>query len=120
MSIGSADLWVPSVNCTSAACSPHNKYNPALSSSAKVKAGASLNIEYGDGSSTQGTVYTDTVSVGGMVAPKQTFGVASSMSSDWADDPMDGLMGMAYQSISQMDVPPFFQTVSCLAISWAI
>lgn len=68
-------------------------------------------MEYGDGSSTQGTVYMDDVSLGGMIASSQTFGVAQSLSSDWADDPMDGLMGMAYESISQLGVPPFFQTL---------
>lgn len=50
--------------------------------------------------------------VAGMSATGQVFGAANSLSSDWTADPMDGLMGMAFQAISQLNVPPFFQTVS--------
>lgn len=46
-----------------------------------------------------------------MTASSQTFGAANSLSADWTNDPMDGLMGMAFQAISQMNVSPFFQTV---------
>jgi hypothetical protein len=72
----------------------------------------SLSITYGDGSSTTGPVYTDVVTLGGLTAVGQTLGAATGLSSDWQDDPMDGLMGMGYKSISQMKANPFFQTVS--------
>ena len=68
-------------------------------------------MQYGDGSATKGAVYTDTVTVAGMTATDQTIGVASTLSQSFADDPMDGIMGMGFQSISQMNVPPFFQTL---------
>lgn len=110
--ISSADLWVPSASCNSAACNPHTKYDPTKSSTSATVAGAQLSISYGDGSSTTGTVYKDTITIAGLTATGQTFGAADSMSSDWQDDPMDGIFGMGYQAISQLNTPPVFQTVS--------
>ncbi|GAA5824270.1 hypothetical protein JCM3770_004381, partial [Rhodotorula araucariae] len=108
---GSSDLWVPSVTCTSAACNPHKKYDASRSSTSKAVSGKSLSITYGDGSSTRGTVYTDTVTISGLTATGQTLGAATSLSSDFQDDPYDGLMGMAYQSISTLGASPVFQTL---------
>ncbi|GAA5913302.1 hypothetical protein JCM8208_005203 [Rhodotorula glutinis] len=108
---GSSDLWVPSSTCTSAACNPHTKYDPSGSTTSKVVAGKSLSVTYGDGSSTTGVVYTDTVAISGLTATKQTFGVATALSSDFANDPYDGLMGMGYQSISTLGASPLFQTL---------
>lgn len=108
---GSADLWVPSASCNSAACNPHTKYDPTKSSTSATVAGAQLSISYGDGSSTTGTVYKDTITIAGLTATGQTFGAADSMSSDWQDDPMDGIFGMGYQAISQLNTPPVFQTL---------
>ncbi|TNY22212.1 aspartic protease [Rhodotorula diobovata] len=108
---GSSDLWVPSSSCNSEACNPHTKYDPSASTSAAIVAGKSLSVTYGDGSSTSGSVYTDTVSIAGLSATKQTFGVATALSSDFANDPYDGLMGMGYQSISTLGAPPLFETL---------
>lgn len=108
----SADLWIPSSACTSAACAPHTKYDPSASSTSFAMTNKTLSITYGDGSTTTGPVYTDTVSLGGLTAVGQTLGAATGLSSDWQDDPMDGLMGMGYKSLSQMGANPFFQTVS--------
>ncbi|ORY90691.1 aspartic peptidase domain-containing protein [Leucosporidium creatinivorum] len=108
---GSADLWVPSSACTSAACAPHTKYDPSASSTSFAMTNKTLSITYGDGSSTTGPVYTDVVTLGGLTATGQTLGAATGLSSDWQDDPMDGLMGMGYKSLSQMRANPFFQTL---------
>ncbi|GAA6005907.1 hypothetical protein JCM10207_007270 [Rhodosporidiobolus poonsookiae] len=108
---GSADLWVPSSSCTSAACNPHTKYDPSASSTSAQVADKKLSITYGDGSSTKGSVYSDTVTIAGLTATSQSFGVASSLSSDFASDPYDGLMGMAYASISTIGTNPLFQTL---------
>lgn len=107
---GSADTWVPSSSCDTSACANHNKYNPAESSSSKLQSG-SLDIEYGDGSSTKGKIYTDTVTVGGVTAKNQAIGVATELSNSFADDPQDGIMGMGYESISTLKEKPFFQTL---------
>ncbi|ORY89618.1 aspartic peptidase domain-containing protein [Leucosporidium creatinivorum] len=108
---GSSDLWIPSTNCTAAACNTHTKYDPTVSSTSKSLRSSKLSITYGDGSSTTGSVWKDTVTVAGISATAQVFGAANSLSSDWEDDPMDGMMGMAYASISQLGTSPFFQTL---------
>ena len=107
---GSADLWVPSSSCTSAACTAHTRYNPAKSSSS-VSTSKTFSISYGDGSTTSGTVFKESVTVAGLTVPAQSIGAATTLSADWADDPMDGLMGMGYQSISAIGAPPFFQSL---------
>ena len=56
-SAGSSDLWVPSSQCTSPACSAKKKYTP--SSSSKEESGT-FSIQYGDGSKVSGPIFTDT------------------------------------------------------------
>lgn len=56
---GSSDLWVPSSSCTSSTCKSKHKYT-ASSSSTGVKKSGSFSIEYGDGSTVSGPIYTDT------------------------------------------------------------
>ncbi|GAA6002800.1 uncharacterized protein JCM10292_001307 [Rhodotorula paludigena] len=109
---GSADLWVPSSTCNSAACNTHSKYNPSASTTAAEVAGKSLSLTYGDGSSTRGNVYTDTVTIAGLTATAQTLGAATYLTSDFQDDPYDGLMGMAYASMSTLGANPLFQTLA--------
>ncbi|MBN3287235.1 PKP1 protein, partial [Polyodon spathula] len=48
---GSANLWVPSVYCSSYACSNHNKFNPSQSSTYQAL-NTALSITYGTGSMT--------------------------------------------------------------------
>lgn len=56
---GSSDLWVPSSSCTSSTCRSKSRYTASSSSTAAKKSG-SFSIEYGDGSTVSGPVYTDT------------------------------------------------------------
>ncbi|GAA6005609.1 hypothetical protein JCM11491_003699 [Sporobolomyces phaffii] len=112
---GSADLWVTSTGCNSAACNVHAKYDPSKSSTAKSVANKKLSITYGDGSATQGAVYSDTVTIGGMSINSQTFGGANALSSDFASDPYDGLMGMAFSTISTLGTPTVFETLAAQA-----
>lgn len=108
---GSADTWVPSSTCTTSACLKHNRYDPSASSSSSLYTASKLNVQYGDGSTTSGLVYTDSVTVAGMTAQNQAIGVATTLSNSFKSDPMDGIMGMGYESISQMKTTPFFQTL---------
>ncbi|KAH9946986.1 acid protease [Amylocystis lapponica] len=106
---GSSDLWVPSVNCTSTTCSKKHKYNQATSSS-DAKQSGSFSIQYGDGSTVSGPEFTETVTVAGVTATSQYFAPVTTLSSSFANDPIDGILGLAYQSISSIGKPPFFNT----------
>lgn len=56
---GSSDLWVPNYKCTSTTCRNKHVYNPASSSTSFAKSGT-FSIQYGDGSTATGPIYTDT------------------------------------------------------------
>ncbi|KAJ7635309.1 acid protease [Roridomyces roridus] len=104
---GSSDLWFPNAECSSSTCSPKSKYDADSSSTSDSKSG-SFSIQYGDGSTVSGPVFTDTVTVAGITAKTQTFSAVTTLSSSFADDPIDGILGMAYPSISNLNVDPFF------------
>ncbi|KAI0081508.1 acid protease [Panus rudis PR-1116 ss-1] len=108
---GSSDLFLPSSTCKTN-CEGHKLYNTSSSSTAADRH-MTFTLEYGDGSQVSGEQYTDTVSIAGLTATKQTIGAASTYSSGFAPDnfPPDGLLGMGYQSISEYNAPPFFQTL---------
>ncbi|KAA1475522.1 acid protease [Dentipellis sp. KUC8613] len=107
---GSSDLFLPGPSCSSN-CQGHTKYQPSSSSTAK-SLGKSYKLTYGDGSSVSGTQYQDTVSIAGLTATKQTLGASTSYSTGFASDqfPADGLMGMAFESLSDYKANPPFQS----------
>jgi len=107
---GSSDLWVPSSSCTSSGCSPHHKYSASSSSTSSKKSGT-FSIEYGDGSTASGPIYTDTVTVAGLSATSQYFSAVTSESSSFSSDPEDGILGLAFEAISSLGEPPYFQTL---------
>ncbi|RPD61879.1 protease [Lentinus tigrinus ALCF2SS1-7] len=107
---GSADLWIPSSACSQCASSK-GKYD-ASASSTGAKKNESFEIRYADGSNATGPVYTDTVTVGGVKATGQYFGAVTSESSNFAQDPIDGVLGLAFPSISRLRQSPFFVTAS--------
>ncbi|KAI0706790.1 protease [Cerioporus squamosus] len=106
---GSSDLWVPSVNCTSSTCNGKHKYDAAPSTTSVRKSGT-FQISYGDGSSVSGPVYTDTVTVAGVTARGQYFSPVTTLSSSFAGEAMDGILGMAYPALSQFRQNPFFNS----------
>ncbi|TFY51256.1 hypothetical protein EVG20_g11085 [Dentipellis fragilis] len=108
---GSSDLFLPGPDC-SQNCEGHKTYQPRSSSTSK-SLGKSYSLSYGDGSSVSGTQYQDTVSIAGLTATKQTLGSSSVYSDGFASDqfPPDGLLGMAFESISDYQAKPFFQSL---------
>ena len=52
---GSSDLWVPASSCTS--CGEHHLYNATASSTGSPK-GGNFTIQYGDGSTASGPIFT--------------------------------------------------------------
>lgn len=105
---GSSNLWVPSAH-TCSNCGLHKKYDHTLSTS-YVPNGGNFSILYGSGP-VSGYLSGDNVNVGGMSVTNFTFaevtdvsglGLAYSLSS-W-----DGLLGMAFQTISVDGLPTVF------------
>ncbi|KAH8118780.1 acid protease [Phellopilus nigrolimitatus] len=108
---GSSDLFLPGVDCTDANCAGHKIFNTSASSTA-VDQDRTFSIEFADDSTVSGEVFEDTVSIAGLTATGQTVVAASQYSSGFALDvsPPDGLMGLAFQSISNSDSSPVFMT----------
>lgn len=108
---GSSNLWVPSIHCSflDLACWLHHRYN-SKKSSTYVQNGTKFSIEYGRGS-LSGFISGDTVSIAGLSVPGQQFGEAVKQPGiTFAVARFDGVLGMAYPSISVAKVLPVFDT----------
>ncbi|KAF5382834.1 hypothetical protein D9757_007336 [Collybiopsis confluens] len=105
---GSSDLWVPSSSCTDSNCVSKNMYNASQSSTSAIQPGT-FSLEYEDNSAVSGPIYKDTVTIAGVTAINQTFSPVTSLSSNFGGN-RDGILGMAFISISNMSANPFFVT----------
>ncbi|EPQ56531.1 acid protease [Gloeophyllum trabeum ATCC 11539] len=107
---GSSDLFLPGPNCKTN-CAGHKAYNPSQSSTSK-DVHQTFQLAYGDGSTVQGEQYSDTVQLSGLTATSQRLGAANQYSTGFNKNqfPPDGLLGMGFQSISQYNSPPPFQS----------
>lgn len=76
---GSSDLFLPGPNC-SENCDGHTTYDPSKSSSS-TDLGKTFTLKYGDESTVSGEQWTDTVTISGLTAEKQTLGAATTYSS---------------------------------------
>ncbi|CAE7120687.1 unnamed protein product [Rhizoctonia solani] len=106
---GSSDLWVPSSTCVAQRCSSKNTFDASKSSSSKQQEGE-FRITYGDGSGVSGPVYADIVTVAGLSAEGQLFSPINK-TDGMEDYGTDGLMGLAFKSISQLNAPTFIDTL---------
>ncbi|KAF8509471.1 acid protease [Hysterangium stoloniferum] len=97
---GSSDLWVASSSCTAPVCDTKTKYASSSSSTSAKKSGT-FTIQYGDGSEV-------TVTVAGVKATGQTFSPITSLSNSFRDDPIDGILGLAFPVMSNLNADPFF------------
>ncbi|KAG9124711.1 Type I transmembrane sorting receptor [Ceratobasidium sp. 392] len=117
---GSADLWVPSSTCTAGGCKGHKSFDASKSSTVKPQSG-NFSISYGDGSTSSGPIFSDTVTIAGLTANEQFFSPVTSESDSFAQDPSDGIMGLAFSSISNIGKPTFIENLkSAGAIQSAI
>ncbi|KAF1798558.1 aspartic peptidase domain-containing protein [Mucor lusitanicus] len=94
---GSSDFWFASTLCST--CTTHTRYDSSKSST-YVADGRSWSIQYGDGSTASGILAKDTVNLGGLVIKSQTINLAKKESSSFASDPIDGLMGLGFDTIT--------------------
>jgi saccharopepsin len=104
---GSSNLWVPSQKCSSIACFLHTKFDSSASSSYKAN-GTEFKIQYGSGAM-EGFVSEDTMTIGDLEIKKQLFAEATSEPGlTFAFAKFDGILGMAYDTISVNKIPPPF------------
>ncbi|KAH7919102.1 acid protease [Leucogyrophana mollusca] len=106
-----SDLFIPGANCDST-CSGHNAYQPSLSSTS-VDLGKTFEFSYKDGTNVSGQQYTDTITIAGLKATGQTLGAATQYATRFQSSrfPADGLMGMGFESVSEYNADPVFQTL---------
>jgi len=103
---GSSNLWVPTKGCLSLACLDHPKYDPSKSSSYEAN-GTKIVIPYGKGN-VAGTVGVETVNFGGFNVQGVDFGMMTQVSANFAATKAGGILGLAYQRISEDNLPPVF------------
>ncbi|OSD06750.1 acid protease [Trametes coccinea BRFM310] len=103
---GSADLWVP-VDCKGC----QNKMFQTSSSTTYTSSSThKCKITYGTGQ-ISGTLAQDSVAIGPVNIPRQTFCAAHKVSDDFDEEPSDGLLGLAFGSIAQSGAPTWFENL---------
>jgi hypothetical protein len=107
---GSSNLWVPSKTCGTA-CSSHPEYDSSKSSTYSVN-GTTFGIMYGSGP-VSGFLSADNVNMGGLIVQKQTFAetnVVTGLGLAYAFGHFDGILGMAFNSISVDGIPTVYRS----------
>ncbi|KAF9989789.1 hypothetical protein BGZ75_004966 [Mortierella antarctica] len=92
---GSSDLWIPDSTCKTS-CAKFNRETSTTFQPVKGK----FQISYGDGSRVEGILGQDRVNIAGLVIENQTFGLALRQSASFSNDIVDGILGLAYNTIS--------------------
>jgi len=108
---GSSDVWVPSASCGKS-CSGHPKYDHS-NSSTYIPNGAPFDILYGSGP-VSGYEDYDALTIGGLVVGKQQFAEvtdASGLGSAFLAGKFDGIVGMAFPSITVCKCATAFQNL---------
>jgi len=95
---GSSDTWVPSSDCTSIACGNHERYGPEDSDTLEFE-NKEFSITYGTGS-VSGIVVRDDASFAGFRINIE-FGLSTTVSSEFVNFPIDGIMGLGFPQASQ-------------------
>jgi len=108
---GSSNLWVPSTKCKSnnTACQIHKKYDSSKSSTYQPD-GRDFRIEYGTGSLI-GVISQDTTCVAGVCVEGQGFAEAIVEADFFKFTKFDGILGMAFSSISEDNIPTVFDNM---------
>ncbi|KAI1307895.1 hypothetical protein EDD11_004367 [Mortierella claussenii] len=93
---GSADIWFPSSTCEMEGCKAHHRFNTSNSATYRND-GRPWSIRYGEGSSANGILGSDLVNAGG-IRVRQTIGLATNESSEFAGAYEDGIFGLSFSS----------------------
>jgi len=109
---GSSNLWVTDKSCGGGPCRQKHKFDSSMSST-YTDLHRTWSIQYGLGDA-RGNLGKDNMAFGGvgetqLSIPMTTFGQANHISNDFNDDPSDGILGLAFQSLAVDDVVPPLQ-----------
>ncbi|KAM6976463.1 renin [Aplochiton taeniatus] len=108
---GSANLWIPSNNCSPfyTACFTHNRYD-ASKSNTHIDNGTGFSIQYASGN-VRGFLSEDVVVVGG-IPVVQVFAEATAMPSiPFIFAKFDGVLGMGYPNVAIDGITPVFDRI---------
>jgi len=103
---GSGNLILPKNSCSEPGCSPHAKYSPDTSTTAKKvnsrkgQSGSSVTFGTGD---IRGEFYNDKVCVGTMCADVGFIAATHESEDPFKNVPFDGIMGMGFDDLSTDD-----------------
>jgi len=110
---GSSNLWVYSHKCLSPACLTHSKYNEKQSTTYEAD-GSDFNITYGSGS-VSGFVSKDVCKFTDDITAKMSFGeIQKVKGSTFLVSQMDGIIGLAFDTISVNHLPTFMSATEDL------
>ncbi|CAG8512337.1 3239_t:CDS:1 [Racocetra persica] len=98
---GSSSLWIPNKDCTSDACKGHNRFDSSSSPTFKDE-GNPWDIQYGLGNAS-GITGIDSIQIGNITADNQIFGLANSESDDFGYDDFDGILGLGFDNLNDLD-----------------
>lgn len=102
---GSSDFWVFSDKTPATQAQGHTVWTTGRSSTAQAVQGGAWEIQYGDGSTASGTVFTDVVTVGGVTVQNQVIESASTVGGSFTTDTAtSGLLGLGMDSINQVTI----------------
>lgn len=107
---GSANTWVMGQDCTSKACSIHNLFGAADSTTLATSANNKWTLTYGTGQ-VSGVVASDTVSFANFTF-NMGFGLATTASDDFNNYPMDGILGLGRATSNELGTPTVMDTLA--------
>ena len=96
---GSSDTWVISTETPPSSRGTRAPYNV---SKAKPVPGQTWSISYGDGSSSSGNVFNDTLILGSLSIPSQEVEAAQQVSSSFSGSALGGLLGLALPQLNSV------------------
>lgn len=107
---GSANFWVNSKMCYDISCLNHDAYDHELSQD-YVQFGRSIEVQFGTGA-IEGEINLDTVFIGGIVIPNQSFGEITEEKGDiFYEGNFAGILGLGFPSMSAYDQDPVFDNI---------